>query len=178
MSSDIFIETGRLYLRQWQPGDKDPYIAINQDKEVMSYFPTVLSAEQSCEHIGRISDHINRFGYGLFAVERKEDHAFIGFTGFSHPTFKAGFTPCIEIGWRLVKQHWNNGYATEAAKACLAFGFETLSLKDIYSFTSVHNARSVRVMNKIGMHTIGLFDHPNLEEGHWLQKHVLHKISC
>jgi len=177
MGTKIFIETERLYLRKWQPGDEIGYSLMNSDKEVMEYFPATLTAEQSMEHISKMAGDIDSFGYGLFAVERKEDAAFIGFTGFSHPSFTADFTPCTEIGWRLGKQYWNQGYATEAAKACLVFGFEKLLLRDIYSWTSVHNARSEQVMKKIGMHKVGLFDHPKLAAGHWLREHILYKIS-
>ena len=176
MNAKIFIETERLYLRQWQPGDEVMYIEMNQDNEVMDFFPSTLTAEQSLQHIGRITEHIDNFGYGLFAVEKKDDHSFIGFTGFSHPAFKADFTPCTEIGWRLARAYWNQGFATEAAKACLLFGFAKLSLKEIYSFTAVHNIRSEKVIKKIGMQKTGEFEHPLLEEGHRLKKHVLYKI--
>lgn len=177
LDSHIFIETERLNLRQWQPGDKAAYSALNADKEVMKYFPALLTAEQSVAHIKKMTGDIDNLGYGLFAVERKVDHAFIGFTGFSQPSFTTYFTPCTEIGWRLEKQYWNQGYATEAAKACLRFGFEKLLLKDIYSWTSVHNRKSEQVMKKIGMQKKGLFDHPKMETAHWLREHVLYKIS-
>ena len=177
MNSKIFIETERLYLRQWQVTDAAMYILMNLDKEVMKFFPSVLNAEQSIAHIARMTEQITQNGYGLFAVERKDDHSFIGFTGFSHPTFDAWFTPCTEIGWRIAKEHWNHGFATEAAKACLEFGFKKLPLKEIFSFTSVHNKRSEQVMKKIGMQKLVEFDHPSLQDGHYLQKHVLYKID-
>ena len=177
MGSQIFIETERLFLRQWKETDAEVYIKMNLDKAVMEFFPSTLTAEQSRQQVGRMTEQITDNGYGLFAVERKEDHSFIGFTGFSHPAFESWFTPCVEIGWRLAKPYWNYGYATEAAKACLVFGFTILLLKDIYSFTTVHNTRSEPVMKKIGMQQLDLFDHPLLKEGHHLQKHVLYKIS-
>jgi len=177
MAVKIFIETDRLLLREWQTADQAVYIEMNSDSSVMEFFPSILTPEQSLQHIRRITELINKEGYGLFAVERKEDSAFIGFTGFSHPRFEASFTPCVEIGWRISGKFWNKGYATEAAKACLQFGFERMKWKDIYSFTSLLNTRSETVMKKIGMHREGEFDHPLLENGHPLQKHVLYKIS-
>ncbi len=176
MVPKIFIETERLYLRQWQPDDEAAYITMNQDEKVMEFSPTTLTTEQSLQHIGYITEHITKVGYGLFALEKKEDHSFIGFTGFSHPAFEAGFTPCIEIGWRLAASSWNRGFATEAAKACLVYGFKTLAFKDVYSFTAVQNAKSEQVMKKIGMQKLCKFDHPLLQKGHSLQKHVLYKI--
>ena len=177
MSTIIFIETERLFLRQWQPSDHESYIAMNLDKEVMEFFPTTLIEEESISHITRTRNHIEEKGYGLFALERKDTNAFIGFTGFSHPKFEADFTPCTEIGWRIAKEYWNLGFATEAAKACLVFGFKKLSLEEIYSFTSVHNKKSEQVMKKIGMKKTGEFNHPLLAQGHYLQKHVLYKIK-
>ena len=177
MTAKIFIETKRLLLREWQPADHAVYIEMNRDASVMEFFPSILTPEQSLQHIVRITELINHEGYGLFAVERKEDGAFIGFTGFALPRFEASFTPCVEIGWRIASKFWNKGYATEAAKACLEFGFTIMKWKDIYSFTSVLNTRSESVMQKIGMQKEGEFDHPLLETGHRLQKHVLYKIS-
>ena len=175
MGSQIFIETERLFLRQWEKSDEEAYIKMNLDKDVMKFFPATLTEDQSRQHIDRMTEHIQNNGYGLFAVERKEDGSFIGFIGFSHPSFEACFTPCTEIGWRLAKSYWRYGYATEGAKACLGFGFDKLALKDIYSFTSVHNKRSEQVMKNAGMKKLGWFDHPSLEKGHYLQKHVLYK---
>ena len=177
MITSIFIETERLYLRQWRSSDHEPYIAMNLDKEVMEFFPATISAEESIFHKTRMRNNIEEKGYGLFAMERKNTNEFIGFTGFSHPKFEADFTPCTEIGWRIAKEHWNLGFATEAAKACLAFGFRNFKFEEIYSFTSVHNKRSEQVMLKIGMKKMGEFDHPILAQGHYLQKHVLYKTT-
>lgn len=177
MERKILIETDRLLLRQWLPEDERLYIALNLDKEVMEYFPSTICAEESIGHIRKIHAMIDEKGYGLFALERKDNGTFIGFTGLSHPDFDAWFTPCVEIGWRLAKEHWGKGFATEAAKACLRFGFENLSLKEIYSFTAVSNKRSETVMQKAGMEKTGDFAHPGLTKEHPLQKHVLYRIS-
>ena len=173
----IFIETPRLILRQWKESDYDPYIQLNSDKEVMRFFPSVFSRNESLVQIKRLSTCIDDNGYGYFAIERKDNHSFIGFTGLAHPRFENYFTPCIEIGWRLSKENWNQGFATEAANACLEFGFDQLKLTEIYSFTSVHNVRSEQVMIKIGMRNMEEFDHPSIEDGHFLKRHVLYKKS-
>jgi RimJ/RimL family protein N-acetyltransferase len=176
MECEIFVETPRLILRNWLPSDNEPYIAMNQDKEVMEFFPSLLTAEQSMAHIQSFKERICEFGYTFFAVERKDNGEFIGFTGLSRPGFEAAFTPCVEIGWRLSRPNWGQGFATEAAIASLKFGFEDLKLDTIYSFTSVHNKRSEHVMEKIGMKKEGYFDHPLIKDGHILKKHVLYKI--
>ncbi len=177
MTARIFIETERLLLREWQTADEAAYIEMNQDAAVMEFFPSLFTTEQSLQHIQRISKLIDKAGYGFFAVERKEDNAFIGFTGLSHPGFDAFFMPCVEMGWRLHRNYWHQGYATEAARACLVFGFEKIGLREIYSFTAASNSRSENVMKKIGMRKAAEFDHPLIEKGHPLQKHILYKIS-
>jgi RimJ/RimL family protein N-acetyltransferase len=104
---------------------------------------------------------------------------FAGFVGLSIPEFETPFGPCVEVGWRLSAEHWNRGYATEGARAALTFGFETLDLREIVSFTVPGNARSRRVMEKIGMvrDPDGDFDHPGLPQSHPLRRHVLYRIS-
>ncbi len=175
--STIFLETPRLILRGWQPGDEAPFAALTADKEVMEYFPATLTPAETTTMIIRLGDHIALHGYGFFAVERKDNGEFIGFTGLSNPKFESYFTPCVEIGWRLSKANWGQGFATEAALACLDFGFNKLGLEEIWSFTSVHNTRSENVMKKIGMQRVGQFAHPALEDGHWLKEHVLYRIK-
>jgi RimJ/RimL family protein N-acetyltransferase len=175
--SKIFIETPRLILRQWTETDYQPYIELNQDKDIMEFFPNVSTAVETLAQIDRFMTRIEQNGYGFFAVERKDNGQFIGFTGLSQPGFESHFTPCVEIGWRLSKANWNQGFATEAASACLEYGFNKLGLDEIYSFTSVRNKRSERVMIKIGMKKEGVFDHPSIEEGHFLKEHVLYKAS-
>ena len=165
---NVIVETPRLILRQWRKSDEEPYINLNSDPEVMAYFPSVKTPVETLAQIEKISDYIDKNGYGFFAVERKDNHQFIGFTGLSNPGFDAHFTPCIEIGWRLSKENWGQGFATEAASACLDLGFDKLKLGEIYSFTSVHNGRSEKVMQRIGMSKTGEFDHPLIGDGHWL----------
>ncbi len=136
-----------------------------------------LSREQSRETFARVRRATKAHGFGLWALELQESSQFIGLVGLSRPSFEAPFTPCVEIAWRIVPDQWSHGYATEAAKAALGFGFETLGLTEILAWTSRGNAASRRVMEKLGMTHDPLedFDHPNLPEGHRLRRHVLYR---
>lgn len=173
----IYFETSRLQLRDWEETDLEPFRRLNADDEVMSYFPKTLSNEETNAFYQSIVSEFKEYGFGLYAVELKENKQFIGFIGFHRATFEADFTPCIEIGWRLKKEAWGKGYATEGAKACLQYGFNQLGLTDVYSFTAEVNTPSKNVMIKIGMSFMNTFDHPRVEENSPLKKHVLYHIS-
>ncbi len=177
IDSPYEFESERLGFRHWKESDRLPFFQMNSDPEVMAFFPNLLTKEQSNGFMARIEEQFKRYGYGLWAVEIKENNELIGFIGFSNPTFESFFTPCVEIGWRLDHKYWNNGYATEGAKACLSYGFNTLGLKEIYSFTSQINTRSIKVMKKIGMMEMGTFNHPKLDNDNSLCVHVLYKIE-
>lgn len=170
------METSRLILREWCETDLAPFAKLNADPQVMQYFPGMLSYEQSAQMVDRIKTHFDEYGFGLWAVEVKEDSQFAGFIGLAIPQFTAYFTPCIEIGWRLAVPFWNQGYASEGAQAVLKFGFAECNLNEIVSFTSPANAASRRVMEKIGMTYIDNFDHPALADGDPLKRHVLYRI--
>ncbi len=144
----------------------------------MEHFPAPLSREESDASVDRIEAHFERHGFGVWAVEIDSVAEFAGFVGLSVPRFEAHFTPCIEIGWRLAAEYWGQGFATEGARAALEFGFETLRLEDIVSFTVPANVRSRRVMEKLGMtqRESDDFDHPLLPVGHPLRRHVLYRI--
>jgi RimJ/RimL family protein N-acetyltransferase len=178
MMTDYILKTGRLSLRRWIAGDEDGFIQMNQDREVMEFFPRTLTPAESLAMIDRIRAFFESNGYGLFAVELCATREFLGFTGFSRPSFESYFTPCTEIGWRLKKAAWGKGYATEAASACLRYGFDELHMDKIYSWTAVINTRSERVMQKIGMTRAGEFDHPGIEPGHALRPHVLYQLAA
>jgi RimJ/RimL family protein N-acetyltransferase len=173
------LETERLLLRRWTPADRAAFALLNADARVLEYLPAALSREASDHVADRIEAHFAQHGFGLWAVEVKEGPQFIGFIGLAQPRFEAHFTPCVEIGWRLAAEHWGRGYATEGARAALAFGFQELGLAEIVSFTVPDNIRSRRVMEKIGMRhdPAGDFDHPVLPEGHRLRKHVLYRAA-
>jgi RimJ/RimL family protein N-acetyltransferase len=175
--NSYIISTKRLGLRKWKDSDILPFAEMNADPEVMKYFPNIFSEAETRSMVKRIQSHFGRNGFGLFAVEIKATGEFIGFTGFSIPGFESFFTPCVEIGWRYKKEFWGRGYATEAARACLTYGFETLQLKRIVSFTSPLNVNSERLMKRIGMNYAGDFDHPLIRKDHVLCRHVLYEIT-
>lgn len=177
MKPDYIFESERLGFRRWQEADKEPFAAMNQDPEVMQYFPDTLSKEESDLLIGRFEEHTNTKGYGIWAVERKEDQAFIGFIGLLDINMDMDFKGETEIGWRLDKRFWKKGYAVEGAKACLDYAFNHIGLNEVYSFTSVLNKPSETVMKRIGMVKAGEFEHPKIDEGNPLKEHVLYKIS-
>ena len=171
--------TPRLGLRQWRGADLEPFAALNADPEVMQYFPAPLSREQSDALANDAASSISQRGWGLWAVDVSETRAFIGFVGLSIPGFEAHFTPAVEIGWRLARDHWGNGYATEGARAAIAFGFgfDELQLDEIVSFTSCVNDRSRRVMERLGMarDPADDFEHPGVPQGR-LRTHVLFRL--
>jgi RimJ/RimL family protein N-acetyltransferase len=169
--------TDRLIMRRWIPEDRAPFAALNADPRVMEHFPAPLSRLQSDTLADRIEAHFAKHQFGLWALEIPGRTRFAGFVGLSVPDFEAHFTPCVEIGWRLAAEHWGCGYATEAARAALAFGFEQLQLAEIVAFTTACNTRSRRVMERIGMtrNAADDFDHPRLSEGHPLRRHVLYR---
>lgn len=113
----------------------------------------------------------------LWALEIPGEADFIGFTGLQVPSFRASFTPCVEVGWRLARAYWGRGLASEAARESVRFGFETAGLTEIVSFTVVGNVRSRRVMERLGMREDVEFDHPSLPPGHALERHVLYRLS-
>jgi len=173
------LTTDRLRLRPWRDTDLESFAAMNADPQVMEFYPKMLSRDESDASVGRIRDHFARYGYGLWAVEVPGVADFIGYVGLSVPAFEASFMPCVEIGWRLARQHWGQGYATEAARAALEFGFAQEDLSEIVSFTTVSNFRSRSVMERLGMTRLESedFDHPSLPEGHKLRPHVLYRLS-
>lgn len=173
----IEIETQRLLLRRWQKEDLDLFIQMNQDDEVMRYFPSKRTAAQTKEFYEKIIGEFSEYGYGLYAAEEKHSGEFIGFIGFHHAHMDVSFCPCLEIGWRLDKRYWGKGYATEGAKACLKHGFEKLDFDKIYSFTAILNKPSQRVMQKIRMKFEQYFEHPEIAESHPLRPHVCYSID-
>ena len=175
----IYYNTERLILRNWIDSDIEPFTKLNQDTEVMEYFPNILSAEETIALIEKIKNKFSMQGFGWYAAELKENHKFIGFIGLNIPDFKADFTPCVEIGWRLAHEYWGHGLAVEGAKKCLEIGFNEFNLNEIVSFTTKNNHRSERVMQKLGMiyDAASDFHHPKLASEHPLSLHVLYRIT-
>jgi ribosomal-protein-alanine N-acetyltransferase len=155
-----------------------PFAELNADPEVMRYFPATMTREQSDEFAAYVHETIDRQGWGLWAVEVTNGPAFIGFVGLNRVSFQEHFTPAIEIGWRLARPFWGNGYATEAAAAAVRFGFEQVDLDEIVSFTAASNEPSIRVMRRLGMRhdAAGDFNHPRAAEGP-LRRHVLYRLA-
>lgn len=170
------LRTERLLLRRWTADDLAPFAALNADPEVMEHFPSLLEARESDAMVERIGQHSDSEGFGLWAVE--QDGRFLGFTGLNRTRFESAFSPAIEVGWRFARSAWGHGYATEAARAAVRFGFEVAGLDEIVSFTVPGNARSQAVMRRLGMmhNPADDFDHPNLPPGHPLRRHVLYRL--
>lgn len=173
------IETDSLILRTWKEEDRDAYLQINQDPKVIEFLLGSMSKAQVDNFMQNCNKEFEEKQFCLFAVELKESHELIGFIGLSTPQWEAHFTPAVEVGWRLGSQYWGMGYATEGAKAVLAYGFYTLGLAEIVSFTAMLNLRSIRVMKRIGMErdVRDDFTHPKLDLQHPLSKHVLYRIQ-
>lgn len=173
------IRTERLVLRDWRDTDRAPFAELNADAEVMRHFPSTLTTAQSSEMVDSIMAGWSRRGFGLWAVERLDTGAFIGFIGLSSPSWSA--EPLVEVGWRLARSSWGNGFAPEGARAALDHGFSSVRLPgdEIVSFTTVGNSKSRRVMEKIGMRHDPArdFDHPLLPD--WEEcRHVLYAITA
>jgi RimJ/RimL family protein N-acetyltransferase len=177
--SEGIIPTPRLILRRWRDEDLPAFAALNADRRVMHFLQKTLTRSESDFLADLISQHFNSRGFGLWAVELPGVDPFIGFVGLSVPRFDAHFTPCVEVGWRLAYDHWGRGYATEAAKAAIDFGFTSCGLAEIVSFTVPQNQRSRRVMEKLGMTNLPAddFDHPYLPEGDPFRRHVLYRLT-
>lgn len=174
------LTTDRLILRRWQPGDREPFAALNADPEVMEHFPASLTRAESDALIDRIDARFDELGFGFWALEIAATGEFIGFTGLSVPRFEAHFLPAVEIGWRLSRSSWGHGYASEAARRALGVAFDDVGLPEVVAFTSTSNLRSQAVMRRIGMtyDPADDFDHPLVSEGDPLRRHVLWRITA
>jgi RimJ/RimL family protein N-acetyltransferase len=174
----IEFETPRLRLRQWRDSDREPFAAMNADPAVMEFFAALQSRASSDASIDAWQSQLATQGWSNWAAELVESGQFIGFVGLSVPRRVLPFSPCVEIGWRLMRSHWGRGLATEAAHGALRVGFERLALTEIVSFTAVGNHRSRAVMERIGMRNAHQdFDHPGIPEGHPLRRHCLYRIG-
>jgi len=172
------LHTDRLVMRGWREADREPYAAMNADPRVMEHFPGTMARAESDAHVDAIAEHFAGRGYGLWAVEVPGEAEFIGFVGLNVPRFEAHFAPAVEVGWRLLPAAWGHGYATEAAREAVRFGFEDAGLAEIVSFTAPANERSRAVMRRLGMthDPADDFDHPALPPGHRLRRHVLYRL--
>jgi RimJ/RimL family protein N-acetyltransferase/8-oxo-dGTP pyrophosphatase MutT (NUDIX family) len=172
------ITTPRLILRPWRECDLAPFAAMNADPRVMRHFPKTLTREESDALVARIQNHFIQYGFGNFAIEERATGNFIGFVGLSIPSFQSYFTPCVEIGWRIAHDFQRRGYATEAARAALRFGFETLNLDEIVSFTVPANQSSRALMERLGMtrNPYEIFEYP-VPLDHPVSLHILYRLN-
>jgi RimJ/RimL family protein N-acetyltransferase len=178
MPRAIEIDTPRLRMRQWRESDRDLFATMNADPVVMEFFESPQSRETSDASINAWQGQFAANGWSNWAVELRESEEFIGFIGLSVPRRTFSFSPCVEVGWRLVRHAWGHGYATEGARACLQVAFERLALPEVVSFTAVGNLRSRAVMERIGMCNANQdFEHPGVTEGHTLRLHCLYRIT-
>ncbi len=179
MASIPTLHTDRLILRPWRATDLAPFSELNADPEVMMHFPASLSAKETTAFVAKIRAHFEEHGFGLWAVEARDVAPFIGFIGLWRPSFRTHFTPAVEVGWRLARPYWNQGFCTEGARRVTRFAFSELGLDELVSFTVPKNTGSRRVMEKLGMHrdVRDDFNHPRLPHGHPLRQHVLYRLD-
>lgn len=164
MKENYLFQSQRIGFRNWQDQDIALLLQLNQNKDVMRYFPRLQTEVECTAFLRRMQQLYLDKGYTYFVAEQLENQAFMGFIGLAWQTFVSPFTPCVDIGWRLLPSFWGKGYATEGAKRCLEYGFKTLKLQNIKAVAPLVNQPSIRVMRKIGMREIGRFDHPALKD--------------
>jgi RimJ/RimL family protein N-acetyltransferase len=176
------LTTDRLRLRRWRAEDREPFAAMNADPRVMEFFPALMTADESDGLAERADRELAERGWGLWALEPRsgpDAGRFAGFTGLSIPPFELSSGACVEVGWRLPVWAWGRGYASEAARASLAVGFDVLRLAEIVSFTTKPNLRSRAVMERLGMtrDPADDFDHPKVPPDWPLKQHVLYRAA-
>ncbi|HEX3916944.1 MAG TPA: GNAT family N-acetyltransferase [Caulobacteraceae bacterium] len=143
------IQTERLLLRHWQEADRAAFAAIVADPEVAG--PLGGARIQTPEYFEAMRDFWRLHGNGSLAIVA--NGALVGRVGLRRmpPEWEHPMQGEIEVGWMLARPAWGKGYATEAARAMLAWGFETLDIPEIWSWTSVGNLRSQAVMGRLGL---------------------------
>ncbi|WP_034490935.1 GNAT family N-acetyltransferase [Afifella pfennigii] len=174
------LRSERLILRPWEERDRDFWAALNADPEVMRFFEKVRNRAESDRVFARLEAHFVRHGFGFWVLERRLDGEAVGFTGLQHVDRALPFAPAVEIGWRLKRSAWGEGYASEAARACLAYAFDVLRLEKVVSFAVPANEASLAVMRRIGMQRAPEldFDHPFLPRNSPLRRHITWLISA
>jgi RimJ/RimL family protein N-acetyltransferase len=180
MHSQPQLKTERLLLRRWRESDSEPFAAINADPAVMELYPATLSRSSSDALIERFEACIAERGYGLWAVELSPERPLVGYVGLSPVEIDVAFAPAVELGWRLARDCWGRGLASEAASAAIAFAFERLDLSDLVAYTAVVNTRSRRLMERLGMTRDPAedFRHPGRDVSVRLAPHVLYRLTA
>jgi RimJ/RimL family protein N-acetyltransferase len=171
--------TPRLILRPWMDSDRLPFAGMSEDADVMEYLRPLATREASDAWIDFQINHQTSHGFCLWAVESRASGLFMGAVGLLRIGFAARFTPAVEVGWRLARQFWGQGFAVEAAQASLQFGFDQIRLTEIVAYASIRNVRSRRVMAKLGMSHDSAedFDHPRISDNDPLRRQVLYRLT-
>lgn len=172
------LETERLRLRAWQDDDADAYATLHADPHVAYWLGGRLTPEQAHASLERNRQALEARGWGLWAIERREDEAFLGLAGLMDVAEEIPLAPAVEASWRLSSAAWGRGYCTEAMTAVLADA-EARGKGEIVSFTAATNTRSQAVMTRLGFRRDAAsdFDHPRLAEGHSLRRHVVYRLT-
>lgn len=173
----VSLRTPRLLLRPWRDADVTAYAELSADPAVMEFLQPVSEPGAAEAWAGRVRSHWQRYGFGQWVVEVPGEAGLIGVIGLSTVSYEAHFTPAVEVAWRLARAQWGRGYATEAARAAVDYGFGTLGLTEIVAITVPANLRSRRVMERLGMTRTPEddFDHPNVPEGP-LKRCVIYRL--
>jgi len=167
----------RLGFRHWRNEDLKEFLKLNSDEEVMEHFPRVLSEKEVKEFIDNLKKHYSENGFTYYATEILKTKEFIGMIGLASQEYNSKFTPAIDIGWRLKKSAWGNGYATEGAKRCLEYAFNELAIDKVISVCTINNYKSEKIMKKIGMIKKGEFSHPDMLSHPQYEKHYCYEIN-
>jgi len=169
----------RVRLRPWRAEDRAALWLMQSDPTVMEYLMPVADRAASDAVADRIAAHFAAYGFGLWVAEVPGVADFAGYCGLVHVPYREHFTPAVEIGWRFRREFWGQGYASEGARQCLAFGFETLALEAIVAITVPANLRSRALMERLGMNRVagGDFDLPTTPPGHPLRRNVLYRLT-
>jgi RimJ/RimL family protein N-acetyltransferase len=148
------LETARIRLRAWRDDDLDAYAALCADPEVMRWLGAKgdpLTREQSSVQLDAFRRHWDVEGFGLWCAASVDTDRCIGFIGLAVPRFLPEVLPCVEIGWRLDRDHWGHGLATEGARVAMDYAFGPRQLDRLVSITRPENRGSWNVMQKLGM---------------------------
>ena len=173
------IETERLILRGWIESDKVPFHAMGNDPAVMEYLGPPMGMFDVDEAAARQNTILARHGHCFWAIERKEDHAFLGFCGIKPGPSGTPIEGRLEIGWRLAAAHWGKGYAREAAEASLDWAWAQTEADSVWAITVLGNDRSWGLMERLGMQRRPShdFEHPEPDVEDRLKPHITYSIE-
>ena len=177
MEKSYIFKSERLGFRNWSKSDLKEFAKLNSDPDVMAYFPRPLSTKETEDFIDRLQKHYYKRGYTYFATEILATGQLIGFIGLAYQSYETEFTPSIDIGWRLRKSSWGNGFATEGAKRCIEYAFNNLKIQRLVATCTIRNIKSETIMQKIGMARGSHFKHPKLKDSPEYEDCVWYEIE-